>query len=545
MTEEEMSSRDGEVSSGMIMLDLPSGGGLHRKLKARHLEMIAIGGTIGTGLLIKSGDAIRGAGPLGALITFSLAGLQVYGVVTSLGEMATLIPVEGGFSAFPNRFVSKAFGFVSGWNYWLNWALAFPAGMAGVATLFEFWVPTSTIPSWAVSLIFMFPLFALHLISVRGFAETEFVLSLIKVLTIIIFIIISFFLWLGIGTGTGPLWFTNWNPAVVGDTAMTKFVNVGAAFTTGFYAYGGTELVGLTAGEAENPRLSVPRAIKGTFWRIVIFYVGSIFFVGVLLNPLATWSASPFVYVLESAGISFAAEFINFVAIVAALSASNSSIYACARTLLRLSEDRQAPRIFGKIDKRGVPVNSVIAIMIVGLVGIGASYASGPDGSINVFNFLTGFVSFSTMLAWMIVSITHLRFRAGYIAQGRKLEDLPYIAPFFPWFNYMSIIVGIVVTFFMLISAFDTNGMSQDEFFNLSWWMNNSWIYAGIPITACLYLGYVIFVPGSMRLVSYDEMDFESNTLIETREEKAAADAIALKPTNFAEWKAKMIYKLF
>ncbi|KAJ3118052.1 hypothetical protein HK100_000680 [Physocladia obscura] len=520
-------------------------GRLQRKLKARHLEMIAIGGTIGTGLLLKSGSAIRGAGPLGALICFAIVGVQVYGVITSIGEMATYIPVEGAFSAFPTRFVSPAFGFMSGWNYWLNWALTFPAEMSGIASLMSYWVPTDKVASWIFSLIFMLPLIVLNLFNVSGFAEVEFVLCIIKVVTVILFLIIAFFVWFGVGTGTGALWFSNWNPAVVGPDPISRFLNVGNAFTTAFFSYGGTELVGLTAGEAANPRLSVPRAITGTFWRIIIFYIGAIFFVGVILNPLATWSSSPFVYALNAAGISFAADFINFVVIVAATSAANSSIYACARTLLKLAEDRQAPKIFAKIDKRGVPVNSVIGIGIIGLVAVAGSYASGPDGSNNVFNFLSGVISYSIMQSWMIMSITHLRFRAGYAAQGRDIKELPYAAPFFPYFNYLSLLIGVVVTVFLLISALYPDGTPNDQFFNLDWFMNNSWTYIGIPVTFFLYIGYGLFVPGSFNLVKYEDMDFESNRLIESAEEKAAIEAIQAKPKNAQEWIQRIRYKLF
>ncbi|KAJ3278635.1 hypothetical protein HDU79_001391, partial [Rhizoclosmatium sp. JEL0117] len=478
-----MSSEKNEKD--VVILDTqPEGNHLQRKLQARHLEMIAIGGAIGTGLLLRSGSAISTAGPLGALVCFAIVGLQVYGVSSSIGEMATLIPVEGAFSHFPTRFVSPAFGFMSGWNYWINWVLTFPAEFQGIANLMQFWVPASKVAAWVWSLVFMVPIVGVNLFPVTGFAEVEFFLCIIKILAIVLFLCVGFFVWVGVGQGSqGFLAFKNWNPPVVGDNSLQMFLNIASSFTTAFYSYGGTELVGLTAGEAANPRKSVPRAINGTFWRIIIFYLGSILLVGVLLNPSdpilssPDIKTSPFVYAYAQAGINWGADFMNFVIIVAASSAANSSVYACARTLLRLAEEGSAPKFFARVDRRGVPVNSVAAVTVVGLISVVAAYASGPDGSVNVFNFLSGVISYGIMLAWMTMSYTHLRFRRGYMLQGHKVEDLPYVAPFYPYSDYLSLTIGGAVTIFLFLSSLYPNGADPAVFFNLSWFMNNSWIY--------------------------------------------------------------------
>ncbi|ORY45513.1 hypothetical protein BCR33DRAFT_784291 [Rhizoclosmatium globosum] len=194
-------------TSNIIMHAAPEGAKLHRKLQARHLEMIAIGGSIGTGLLLKSGGAIFTAGPIGALLCFAIVGIQVFGVITGLGEMATLLPVEGIFSQIPSRFLSPAWGFASGWNYWLNWALTVPTELTAVASFMAYWVSTDQFPSWAWSGVYLVPLALLNLTSVKYLGEAEFFMSLLKVISIVIFLIVGTCVWFGAGQGsTGPLW---------------------------------------------------------------------------------------------------------------------------------------------------------------------------------------------------------------------------------------------------------------------------------------------------------------------------------------------------
>ncbi|KAJ3008954.1 UNVERIFIED_CONTAM: hypothetical protein HDU68_002885 [Siphonaria sp. JEL0065] len=532
------------------VLDASSGGHLRRKLQARHLEMIAIGGTIGTGLLLKSGGAIFTAGPLGALICFAIVGIQGYAVAVALGEMATLIPVSGAFSHFPGRFVSPALGLASGWNYWLNWAVSIPTELSAIAQFMLFW--PNSLPSWVWSIIFYIPIALVNLISVLSFGEIEFYLSIVKVVAVVVFLIVGTFVWFGVDAGsTGPLWFSNWNPAIVGDTSFSKFLNLASGFTTAFFSYGGTELVGLTAAEADNPRKAVPRAINGTLYRILIFYIAAIFLVGVLLPPdseiLDPYSGngisqSPFVYVWNVIGISAAAHIMNAIILIAILSATNSAVYACSRTLLRLAEDGNAPAIFARVNARGIPANATYVSLFFGLAALIANYA---DASGVFFNFLS---SLFPAIAWVIISYTHLRFRRGYVAQGRKLEDLPYVAPFFPYLDYASLTIGFYVIAYMVFSAF-----YQVSDFDINWFCWNSWLYCGYPIVGLLFLfgGWwhgkkhgVDFSVG-FKLIPYEEMDFETDRLIETPEQIAEIEQLKQKPKTRAEWVQKIQYKLF
>ncbi|KAJ3234458.1 hypothetical protein HDU81_001414 [Chytriomyces hyalinus] len=542
-------SKDAKTET--VLHTAPEGGQLQRKLQARHLEMIAIGGTIGTGLLLRSGSAIARSGPLGALMCFAIVGLQVFGVASGIGEMATLLPVEGAFSAFPTRFVNKPLGFVNGWNYWLVWALTFPAEMAGIAGLMAFWFPD--VKSYIWSFVFVFPFVGVNLITVTGFAEVEFVLCIVKIFAIVLFLIIGALYWFGVGHSDGFLGFRNWKPAIVGSDGLDSFLRIGGTFTTAFFSYGGTELVGLTAGEAANPRKSVPRAINGTFWRILIFYIGSIFLVGVILptdSPVLVQkssSMSPFVYAYKAVGISFASHFMNLVIIVAASSAANSALYACARTLMRLAEEGSAPAMFAKVSKRGVPVNSVLAVTVISLIAVAVAYLAeiGGDGkgSGKVFDWLSGVISYGIMANWMVMSFTHLRFRYGYLSQGRKMEDLPYIAPFFPYADYVSLFIGAFVTAFMFVAAF-YNSTNEADFFSTQWFLDKSWIYFTIPLLIVMYVGKGL-TSGGFGFVSYDQMDFETGKLIETEEEKAENEAMKDKPKGAAAWAKRIWFKLF
>ncbi|KAJ3286266.1 hypothetical protein HDU79_006612 [Rhizoclosmatium sp. JEL0117] len=534
----------------VVVVHTQPGSKLHRNMRARHLEMIAIGGSIGTGLLKKSGGAVYNAGPVGALLCFAIVGLQVFGVITGLGEMATLLPVDGAFSHLPARFVNEALGFASGWNYWLTWALCTPAELSAIASFMTFW--TTNVQGWVWSAVYLAPLVLVNFGGVRHFAEVEYTLSLIKVVVISLFILVGTLVWFGVGGG-GFLGFKNWAPAFVGATPLDQFTNMSTGgFVTAFFSYAGTELIGVTSGEVANPRKSVPRAIKGTFVRIIVFYIISIFLVGLLLppdskilNPSNPISQSPFVYVYNVIGIRFAADVMNAVIIVAALSASNSALYACSRTLMRLADEGNAPKFFNYVSKNGVPVYALGLTVLFAIISVIGGYAVGSG---QIFNFLSNMAGLGILIAWNIISITHLRFRRGYLAQGKKLEDLPYVAPFFPYADYLSLVIGFALGAFILFGTFYnvTN-------FNLDWWMNNSWIYSGVPLIFILYIGRAAYeghksgkgLLHGFKLKAFEDMDFETGKFVETEADLAENAELEGKPKTTKEWIQRITYKLF
>ncbi|NLD19185.1 MAG: amino acid permease, partial [Clostridiales bacterium] len=261
---------------------------LHRSLKVRHMSMIAIGASIGTGLFLTSGSAFSSAGPGGAVAAFVLMGLLVYFVIISLGEMSALLPISGSFETYASRFVDPAFGFAIGWNYWFSWAITLAVEVSAATIIIEYWMPDANAEFWAA--LFLVFLFAMNYAPAKFFGESEYWFAGIKVVTVIIFLVIGVLMILGIMGGTSP-GFENWTlddgrgnrgPFIGGFGSML------AAFMSAGFSFLGVEMVALTAGEAENPAQTIPKAIKTVFFRIMIFYLGTIIVIGFLIpftNP--------------------------------------------------------------------------------------------------------------------------------------------------------------------------------------------------------------------------------------------------------------------
>ncbi len=271
---------------------------LKRKLGARHLNMIAIGGSIGTGLFLASGATIANAGPGGALLAYCLIGVMIYFLMTSLGELATHNPTSGAFFTYGTKYVEGGFGFALGWNYWYNWAITVAFELVAVQFIMKFWFPD--LPGFYWSALFLAVVFGINALTVKGFGESEFFFSLVKVLAIIVFIIIGIFMIAKIMMTPGVATFANWTkgeaPFVGGLSAL-----IGVAMIAGF-SFQGTEMVGVAAGESKDPQKTIPIAIKQIFWRILLFYVVCIFMIAkIMMTPgvatFANWTKgeAPFV----------------------------------------------------------------------------------------------------------------------------------------------------------------------------------------------------------------------------------------------------------
>lgn len=275
---------------------------LKRSLKARHMNMIALGGAIGTGLFVAGGEVVSTAGPGGALVAYGLIGLMVYFLMTSLGEMATYLPVSGSFGTYATRYVDKAFGFALGWNYWFNWAITLAAELVAGALIMKYWFPDTPAIVW--SAIFLILLFTLNYLSTRSFGESEYIFSGIKVITVLVFLFAGLMLILGVG-GDSP-GFTNW---VVGDAPFVGGVGaILTIFMVAGFSFQGTELIGVAAGESEDPEKNIPKAINSIFWRILLFYIGAFTVIGFLIpytdsnllnSSVENISISPFTLVFD------------------------------------------------------------------------------------------------------------------------------------------------------------------------------------------------------------------------------------------------------
>ena len=419
--------------------------GLKRGLKARHMQMIAIGGSIGTGLFVASGGTIAQAGPGGSLLAYALIGAMVLLLMQSLGEMSARLPVSGSFQTYASVFVNRHFGFAIGWNYWFNWAITVAAELVAAGIVMSYWLPD--VPGWIWAGIFLLLLTGLNALSTKAFGESEYWLAMIKVITVIVFLIAGVAMVLGILGDSSP-GFSNWTN---GDAPFVGgWLSVVSVFMIAGFSFQGTELVGVAAGEAENPQRDIPKAIKAIFWRIMLFYVGAIFIIGTLLpyadpSLLASGEAdiasSPFTMVFERAGIAFAAALMNAVILSAILSAGNSGLYASARMLYSMALDGKAPKIFARLNRRGVPVPAMLLTASVGLFG----FLTAIIGQGSAYTWLLNVSGLSGFIAWVGIAVSHYKFRKAYIASGQDLAKLPYKAPLFPLGPILAFVILIVV----------------------------------------------------------------------------------------------------
>ena len=349
---------------------------LKRGLASRHMQMIAIGGAIGTGLFLASGRTVSNAGPGGALLAYAAIGLMVLLLMQSLGEMSAHQPVAGSFQTFATKFISPSFGFAMGWNYWFNWAVTVAADLVASGLVMAYWFPS--VPSWMWAVGFLVIVVGLNALSARVYGEAEFWLAAIKVVIVIIFVLSGVFMIAGVMGDNSP-GLSNWT---IGDAPFHNgFVGVIAVFMIAGFSFQGTELVGVAAGESENPRRDVPRSIRTVFWRIMFFYIGAIAVIGTLLpytDPSLLRAAddsanniaqSPFTLVFARMGIGAAAAVMNAVILTSILSAGNSGLYAASRMLHSMALKRQAPAIFARVTKGGVPAYAM-AVTTVTLMQI-------------------------------------------------------------------------------------------------------------------------------------------------------------------------------
>ncbi|KAF1052555.1 MAG: Lysine-specific permease [Delftia tsuruhatensis] len=475
---------------------------LRRELKARHLSMIAIGGSIGTGLFVASGATISQAGPGGALLAYMIVGLMVYFLMTSLGEMAANLPVSGSFATYGARYVDEGFGFALGWNYWYNWAVTIAVDLVAAQLVMAYWFPDGNGMLW--SALFLAIMFGLNAISVKGFGEAEYWFAAIKVTTVILFIGVGVLMILGIVRGGAPegIWgnFALWSqgdaPFAGGFSAL-----IGVAMIVGF-SFQGTELIGIAAGESENPAKNVPRAVRQVFWRILLFYVLAILVISLLIpytdpqllkNDLGDISVSPFTLVFERAGLLSAAAVMNAVVLTSVLSAGNSGMYAATRMLYALARDGKAPAIFGRLTRNGVPLIALLATTVVAALCF-LSFIYSPN---EVYIWLLNTSGMTGFIAWLGIAISHYRFRRGYVKQGGRLSDLPYVSPFFPFGPIFAFTLCLIITLGQNYEAF-----LQDRID----WTGAAATYIGLPLFLLIWAGYRL-AKGS-RFVRYQDMQF-------------------------------------
>lgn len=410
---------------------------MKRGLKNRHLQMIALGGAIGTGLFYGSTSTIALAGP-SVMLAYLMGGIVIFFIMRMLGEMAVDEPVSGSFSYYASKYWGAFPGFLSGWNYWFNYVLVSMAELTAVGIYMNFWFPG--LPQWLSALVCLVAITALNLVNVKAYGEAEFWMAIIKIVAIVSMILLGLGLLFSSGTPF-PRNFSNlWEN---GGFLPHGVWGLAEATAVVMFSFGGIELIGITAGEAEAPDRSIPRAINQVIWRILLFYVGTM----VVLMALWPWNqvgteASPFVQIFSDVGVPAAAHLLNFVVLTAAVSVYNSAIYSNSRMLYGLAKSGEAPSFFLKLSDRGVPVRGILVSSGITLIVVALNYFLAG----HIFLYLMMIATCAAVISWVTICVTHLLFRRRCAAEGRGTK---FRSPLYPWTNLISLAFLVGVIFFM------------------------------------------------------------------------------------------------
>lgn len=424
---------------------------LSQGLQVRHINMIAMGGSIGTGIFLASGYTVSVGGPGGALLAYTLMAIIVYFLMTSLGEMSAYKPTSGTFCEYSSQYVGKSFGLAVSYNYWLNWALTIAAEISAASLIMSYWFPE--VNSLIFSMIFFFTILFCNIFSVRVYGEIEYWMSFVKVAVIIVFIVLGAFAILKqphFGTG-------NWH---VGDAPFHNgwfgFISV---FLFAGFSFQGTELIGVASGETKNPAVTIPRSIKYVFWRLTLFYILSIAIITLLVpynNPYLAIqdkvSMSPYTLVFGQYISAYAADIVNLVILIAVLSAANASMYSSTRLLWHISKQGQAPALFSRLTRSSIPVYALLGSALIGCL----AFFSSVVGNGIVFSYLLQISSLSGFIAWFAIALSHYQFRKQYVAEHGSTAGLPYKAKFYPYAQFIamfSIAFIIIAQFIPVISG--------------------------------------------------------------------------------------------
>ena len=437
---------------------------LEHKLKNRHIQMIAIGGAIGTGFFLGSARVIKLTGP-SIILAYILGGLIIYAIMRALGEMTVDKPSSGSFVEYAHLYLGTGAGFVAGWNAWLLFTCACMLEVTAVATLLDYWI---FIPHWITCATLLLIFGGVNLIGVKYFGEAEFWFSGIKVVAIIAIVLIGIYLII-----------TNHNVHQVVRQNLQDYTHVNMFFTNGVMgflnsmaivclSFCGAEFVSVAAGESENPEKSIPKAINGVVIRIILFYVLTIAIIILMskANTINTHS-NPFTEVFAKFGFTNSADIINMVAITASLSALNSCIYVSSRFLYRLSLNGQAPKAFVKVDKKHLPKPAIIFTVAIGFLVVIANYTFPAI----VLEYLFAIITVAIIINWFIILLSHMLFRKHCIIISKEIK---YVMPGYPYVNVL--VMGIL--FMILIIMSKNNDTSLSVYIAPAWLLMLTIIYA-------------------------------------------------------------------
>mmetsp|Transcript_9438 Transcript_9438/g.11740 ORF Transcript_9438/g.11740 Transcript_9438/m.11740 type:complete len:512 (+) Transcript_9438:73-1608(+) len=435
-----------EVNNSLSDISSENTTHLKRNLKNRHVSLIALAGIIGPGILIGASIALKNGGPASLIIGFGFIGLVAFSMMQSLGELATIYPTGGAFSTLGNKFVDPAFGGTVGWNYVIVWVAVLANEYNTVGSIMQFWGPE--VPLYGYILIFWAAFLAFQFLGVGAFGEAEYWLALFKLLGLVVFYIFSIVYVAGGVKGRPAFGFEYWNnPGAFSD----GFKGVASTFVFASTFYSGTESIAIAAAETRNPSTAIPKAIRQTFWRIVIVYMGIAISYGMTvpyndssLNDGSKTLQSPMTIALVRAGWAQAGHLINAFILITCISAINSSIYIGSRTIVNLAAEGFAPKLLRRVNRQGVPYMSVILMNSFGLI----SLMNISTGAANAYEYIVNLSGVAVFIVWGAVCFIHFRFRKAWKLQGRSIDLIPYKALWYPWLAifglFFCIFLGLV-----------------------------------------------------------------------------------------------------
>ncbi|MFM2476639.1 amino acid permease [Celerinatantimonas sp. MCCC 1A17872] len=413
---------------------------LNRGLKNRHIQLIALGGAIGTGLFLGIADTIKMAGPA-VLLGYAIAGFIAFLIMRQLGEMVVEEPVAGSFSHFAYKYWGNLAGFISGWNYWVLYILVSMAELSAVGKYVQYWYPS--VPIWVSALVFFIVINLINLTHVKLFGEMEFWFAIIKVVAIICMILFGAYLLVSGAAGPQATISNLW---AHGGFFPKGWHGVIMALAIIMFSFGGLELVGITAAESDQPKKTIPKATNQVIYRILIFYIGAL----AILLSLYPWdkvvdSGSPFVLIFHALNSDFVANILNIIVLTAALSVYNSSVYCNSRMLFGLAQQGNAPKFLLKVNRKGIPVIALsCSALIVGLCVI-LNYFVPREA----FGYLMSLTVSALVINWAMISFTHLKFRKYQNHHGKR----SYFPSFFyPWSNILCLAFMVVILVIMLLT---------------------------------------------------------------------------------------------
>lgn len=433
---------------------------MKRNLSARHISMMAIGGCIGTGIFMASGSVVSQTGSYGAMLSYIIVGIVMYFLMASLGELASFYPVSGSFISYSTRFIDPSLGFTLGWLYSILWIMIIGVDILTLTKVLKFWELFRSIPTFALCIVFLIIMYIINLVSTKLFGEIEYWLTIIKVAAVIAFLVVGALIILGVtGSTSGFSQFTENKTGTA--TGLLGFFGI---LSTVAFSFGGTESVAVTSGESQEPSKTMPKAVNQVFWRILIFYIATMFVISSTLSvkderllDSSNINASPFTIVFQNAGLNYAATIMNAVIVTSVFSAANVGLYMASRQLFSLSTSKYAPKALSKLNGKSIPVVSltIAAIFVVFSFVFERFNANG-------YYQLLGMVGMIVLLIWFVSIVAQIRLRAGIKKQGKDLNDLlPYKSKFGLVGSFIALIVFVVIFVLQIYADYSEGGFEK------------------------------------------------------------------------------------